>query len=67
MKKLFRAMLSELQQGRNVVLCSIIASSGSTPRGTGAKMAVFEDGSTLGTVGGGAVEYHTELLAREIH
>ena len=60
-------MLSELQQGRNVVLCSIIASSGSTPRGTGAKMAVFEDGSTLGTVGGGAVEYHTELLAREIH
>lgn len=67
MKKLFRAMLRELQQGRNVVLCSIIASSGSTPRGTGAKMAVFEDGSTLGTVGGGAVEYHTELLAREIH
>lgn len=62
MKKLFRAMLRELQQGRNVVLCSIIASSGSTPRGTGAKMAVFEDGSTLGTVGGGAVTVYFQFL-----
>ena len=67
MKRLFRTVLTELQQGHNVVLCSIIASSGSTPRGAGAKMAVLEDGSTVGTVGGGAVEYHTELLAREIH
>lgn len=67
MKKLFRAILDELEQDRNVVLCSIVGSFGSTPRGAGAKMAVMADGSTVGTVGGGAVEYHAELLAREIH
>lgn len=67
MNKLFRAMIQELEQGRNVVLCSIIGSFGSTPRGAGAKMAVMADGSTVGTIGGGAVEYHAELLARQIH
>ena len=67
MKKLIRAMIKELEQGRNVVLCSIVGSFGSTPRGAGAKMAVMEDGSTVGTIGGGAVEYHAELLSKEIH
>lgn len=67
MKKLFQTVLQQLQEGNNVVLCSIIASSGSTPRGAGAKMAVLADGSSVGTVGGGAVEYHTQQLAREIH
>jgi len=56
MKELFYAMLQALKRGEDFVLCSIIASSGSTPRGKGAKMSVFADGTTLGTVGGGAVE-----------
>lgn len=67
MKKLIRAMIKELEQERNVVLCSIVGSFGSTPRGAGAKMAVMADGSTVGTIGGGAVEYHAELLSKEIH
>ncbi len=65
MKKLFEAMAEAMGRGEDVVLCSIIASSGSTPRGKGAKMAVFQDGTTLGTVGGGAVEYHSILEAKE--
>ncbi|MDD3411930.1 MAG: XdhC family protein [Eubacteriales bacterium] len=56
MKKLYSALLSALENGQNAVLCSILASSGSSPRGAGAKMLVREDGSTLGTIGGGAVE-----------
>ena len=56
MKKLLSALLSRLDCGENAVLCSILASSGSSPRGAGAKMAVFSDGTTLGTIGGGAVE-----------
>ena len=56
MKEILDAMLAALARGERVVLCSIFASSGSSPRGAGAKMAVLEDGSTLGTVGGGAVE-----------
>lgn len=63
MKKLFYAMLQALEDGEDFVLCSIIASSGSTPRGMGAKMAVFSNGSTLGTIGGGAVEYESIRLA----
>lgn len=56
MKKVLDAMLAALARGERVTLCSVLASSGSAPRGAGAKMAVFEDGSTLGTIGGGAVE-----------
>ncbi len=66
MKNLFTAMKEELEQGRPVVLCSILASSGSTPRGAGAKMAVFTDGRALGTIGGGNVENLAILEAREI-
>ena len=56
MLNILKAITDEFNQGKNTVLCSIIASSGSSPRGAGAKMAVFEDGRTTGTVGGGAVE-----------
>lgn len=66
MKKLFSAMLRELEQGRASVLCSILASSGSSPRGAGAKMAVFADGQTIGTIGGGNVEHLATLEAQEI-
>ncbi|MCE5234884.1 MAG: XdhC family protein [Clostridiaceae bacterium] len=65
MEKLFCAMCDALVRGEDLVLCTIIASSGSTPRGSGAKMAVFADGSALGTVGGGAVEYQSTLLAKK--
>ena len=67
MKKLFGQMISHLEQGENVVLCSILASSGSTPRGAGAKMAVFEDGGICGTIGGGNVEYLAIQQAMEVH
>ena len=36
MKELFTSMLQALSDGQSVVLCSILASSGSTPRGAGA-------------------------------
>ena len=66
MKKLFAALLRELGEGRGAVLCSVVASHGSTPRGAGAKMLVLENGQTLGTVGGGAVEYRAGQLAAEL-
>ena len=56
MKVILDEMLAVLSRGERVVLCSILASSGSVPRGAGAKMAVLEDGRVLGTIGGGAVE-----------
>jgi len=65
MEKLFTSMRNALSAGEDAVLCTIIASSGSTPRGSGAKMAVFADGFTAGTVGGGAVEFESIRLAKK--
>lgn len=65
MKTILHAMLTALERGESCVLCSIFATSGSSPRGAGAKMAVFADGTTLGTVGGGAVELHSTQRALE--
>lgn len=42
-------------QGR--VLVSVIEKHGSSPRGTGTRMVVSEDGSIYGTIGGGSVEF----------
>lgn len=65
MKTILTAMLDALARGERVVLCSILASSGSSPRGAGARMAVFADGHTLGTIGGGAVEHTAAQRAME--
>ena len=66
MKKLFKTLCEELRQGRGVVLCGILRSDGSAPRGAGAKMLVLEDGRALGTIGGGAVELHAQGLAKKL-
>ena len=66
MRKLTHNMIKSSEGGNNVVLCTILASSGSSPRGAGARMAVFADGSTMGTVGGGRVELLAAEEAREV-
>jgi xanthine dehydrogenase accessory factor len=43
-------------EGREAAVATVIAASGSTPRGEGAKMLVSADGSIMGTIGGGSVE-----------
>ncbi len=57
MNQFFSMLDHALDLGRSFVLAGIVSSSGSAPRSSGAKMAVFENGETAGTVGGGAVEY----------
>lgn len=66
MKKLLTRLTQELAAGRSAVLCGIVASHGSTPRGAGAKMLILEDGTANGTIGGGAVEYQAAQQAREL-
>jgi xanthine dehydrogenase accessory factor len=49
--------LAELESRNEAgALCTIIRSHGSTPRHTGSKMLVYQDGSIVGTVGGGELE-----------
>ena len=66
MKTLFTALAEELAAGRGAVVATVVASRGSTPRGPGARMLVRSDGSALGTVGGGAVEWEASRLARDL-
>lgn len=66
MKKRLESIVRTLENGQSLILVNILASSGSTPRGAGAMMLVFEDGHTEGTIGGGAVEYAAQNHAREL-
>lgn len=66
MKKLFMEIKRLLEAGEDLVLETVIAGSGSAPRGAGARMIVRRDGSTLGTIGGGAVEYKSSQLGMDV-
>lgn len=44
---------------------TIVRSNGSTPQRTGAKMLVYADGRTVGTIGGGCYENDAAAKARE--
>jgi len=65
MQTFFHEIESRLNQGEAVMLCTITAAQGSTPRGPGARLAVFEDGRFTGTIGGGAVEHEAIRLCQE--
>jgi len=54
------------RDGRAGVIATVVAVGGSTPRSAGAKMIVYDDGRSLGTVGGGAIESTVIDRAREL-
>lgn len=54
------------QEGRRAALATIVRRLGSTPRKDHAKMLVYEDGSTLGSVGGGCTEAEVWQKARSV-
>ena len=56
MDDLFIALAEMRKKGTSGALCTIIRTKGSTPRHEGSKMLVYEDGSIVGSVGGGEVE-----------
>src|SRR3989442_1046776 len=53
---LYQEIVDLRRSGRRGALATIVARRGSTPRRDAAKMLVFEDGSQLGSIGGGCVE-----------
>ena len=66
MRTLFQTIAQQFSEGNDLVLASIIASSGSTPRGAGSHMLVGKKGRISGTIGGGSVEYRAQLMALDI-
>ena len=63
---ILEAMEKAERMGQQTVLATIVSRHGSTPRDVGAKMLVFSDGKTAGSVGGGIMEYQTTLAAQEM-
>jgi xanthine dehydrogenase accessory factor len=61
----FRAIVRAMDAGERTALVTIVSTSGSTPQRVGARMLVYEDGRTVGTIGGGCYENEASLKARE--
>jgi xanthine dehydrogenase accessory factor len=55
--------LAALEQGRRVVLATVLRRQGSTPATPGQKLALLDETTAVGTVGGGALE---AMILREM-
>ena len=66
MKQMLSTIEQRLRADEALVLVTVIASSGATPRGAGARMLVGRTGRICGTIGGGAVEYRSEQIAARV-
>lgn len=56
-RSLFSLINSDIEAGVVGALCTIVSSKGSTPRGMGTSMWVRSDGSIIGSIGGGSMEF----------
>jgi xanthine dehydrogenase accessory factor len=65
-QEVFAALAQALDRGEEAALVTIVSSRGSTPQRVGAKMLVFGDGRTVGTIGGGCYENDAFWKAREV-
>jgi len=66
MLEVYQELVNVTQKGERAVLATVISSRGSAPRKAGAKMLIKQDGTFLGTVGGGGVEQQVQEKAREV-
>lgn len=62
----FLEYLEKLMQSRtNAAVATVIRTKGSTPRKAGTKMIILQDGSLVGTIGGGCGE--GEVIENAFH
>ena len=66
MDTLFEKIYQARQDGRDMVLVTAIEKEGEGPVEVGKKMLVFEDGTSFGTVGGGALELFAQKKAKSL-
>src|SRR5947207_1157458 len=64
-REVFTAVAEALERGEPAALVTIVSTTGSTPQRVGAKMLVYADGRTVGTIGGGCYENDAFWKARE--
>jgi xanthine dehydrogenase accessory factor len=69
MEDVFKEAFNLVEKGRPFVIATVIGTKGSTPQKPGAKLLVREDGSGVGTLGGGCVEgdiwFASQMLLKE--
>jgi xanthine dehydrogenase accessory factor len=63
---LYEEIVRLRQQGRKGALATILAAHGAIPSFSSAKMLIRDDGSTVGTIGGGSVESEVIAAARRV-
>ncbi len=63
-QEVFAAVSKALAAGESAALVTIVKTAGSTPQRVGAKMLVYADGRTVGTIGGGCYENDAFWKAR---
>lgn len=66
MLRFYKKLREKLKEGQSFVLMVLVKRRGSAPRDIGTKMVLFEDGETLGTIGGGRVEALALDEAKEV-
>jgi xanthine dehydrogenase accessory factor len=64
-QEVFAAVVLALERGEAAALVTIVSTTGSTPQRVGAKMLVYSDGRSVGTIGGGCYENDAFWKARE--
>ncbi|MGE4618727.1 MAG: XdhC/CoxI family protein [Planctomycetota bacterium] len=66
MLEVLREAALVMESGQKAALATIISTTGSTPGKDGAKMLVKDDGTTVGTVGGGCTEADIWRISMEV-
>jgi xanthine dehydrogenase accessory factor len=64
--EIYIEMKRRLERGACAAMATVVKTRGSTPQQEGAKMVIFDDGSFIGTVGGGCVEADIWAEARDV-
>lgn len=64
--EIYIEMKRRLEKGTCAAMATVVKTRGSTPQQVGAKMVIFDDGSFIGTVGGGCVEADIWAEARDV-
>lgn len=65
MPELYREIATYLDEGQPFAIATVVATRGSTPRKTSAKMLVNQEGQIKGTIGGGCGEAEVWSAAME--
>ncbi|APG28037.1 hypothetical protein A7E78_09435 [Syntrophotalea acetylenivorans] len=67
MRNLIETLCQQLETGEDLVVATILSSSGSAPRTAGTKMIICANGDIFGTIGGGLVEARAQKIAPEVY